>query len=79
MQAMIGGNVVARTEAQRRAAKKYNSTHTDQIRFDAPKGFKERVQQAAQAEGVSTSFYMRRAILEALERSHAAAEGKGSE
>ena len=70
---------MARTEAQRRAAKKYNSIHTDQIRFDAPRGFKERVQQAAQAEGVSTSFYMRRAILEALERSQVGAEGKGSD
>ena len=67
------------SEAKKRANHKYSATHRDQIRFDAPKGFKERVQQAAQAEGVSTSFYMRRAILEALERSHAAAEGKGSE
>ena len=67
------------SEAKRRANKKYSDAHIDQIRFDAPKGFKERVQQAAQAEGVSTSLYMRRAILEALERSQAGAEEKGSE
>lgn len=70
---------MAKTDAQKRAIRKYTETHIDQIRFDAPRGFKERVQQAAQAEGVSTSFYMRRAILEALERSQVGAEGKGSE
>lgn len=67
------------SEAKKRANKKYSDAHIDQIRFDAPRGFKERVQQAAQAEGVSTSFYMRRAILEALERSQAGAEEEGSE
>lgn len=67
------------SEAKKRANKKYSDAHIDQIRFDAPRGFKERVQQAAQTEGVSTSFYMRRAILEALERSQAGAEEKGSE
>ena len=67
------------SEAKKRANKKYSDAHIDQIRFDAPRGFKERVQQAAKTEGVSTSFYMRRAILEALERSQAGAEEKGSE
>ena len=67
------------TEARKRANRKYNAAHTDQIRFDAPRGFRARVQQAAQAEGVSTSYYMRRAILEALERSQVGAEGKGSD
>ena len=67
------------SEAKKRANKKYSDAHIDQIRFDAPRGFKERVQQAAQTEGVSTSFYMRRAILEALERSQVGAEGKGSD
>lgn len=67
------------SEAKKRANKKYSDAHIDQIRFDAPKGFKERVQQAAQAEGVSTSLFMRRAILEALERSQVGAEGKGSD
>ena len=67
------------SEAKKRANKKYSDAHIDQIRFDAPRGFKERVQQAAQTEGVSTSFYMRRSILEALERSQAGAEEKGSE
>lgn len=67
------------SEAKKRANKKYSDAHIDQIRFDAPRGFKERVQQAAQTEGVSTSFYMRRAILEALERSQVGAEEKGSE
>ena len=56
------------SEARKRANKKYNDIHTDQIRFDAPRGFKERVQQAAQAAGVSTSQYMRQAILDAMER-----------
>ena len=67
------------SEAKKRANKKYSDAHIDQIRFDAPRGFKERVQQAAQTEGVSTSFYMRRAILEALERSQVGAEEEGSE
>ena len=67
------------SEAKKRANKKYSDAHIDQIRFDAPKGFKERVQQAAQAEGVSTSLFMRRAILEALERSQVGAEEKGSD
>ena len=67
------------SEAKKRANKKYSDAHIDQIRFDAPRGFKERVQQAAQTEGVSTSFYMRRAILEALERSQVGAEAEGSE
>lgn len=67
------------TDARKRANRKYNAAHTDQLRFDAPRGFKDRVQQAAQAEGVSTSYYMRRAILEALERSKVGADEKGSE
>ena len=67
------------SDAKKRANRKYSDAHIDQIRFDAPRGFKERVQQAAQAEGVSTSFYMRRAILEALERSQVGAEEEGSE
>ena len=67
------------SEAKKKANKKYSDAHIDQIRFDAPRGFRARVQQAAQAEGVSTSYYMRRAILEALERSQVGAEGKGSD
>lgn len=67
------------SDAKKRANRKYSDAHIDQIRFDAPRGFKARVQQAAQAEGVSTSLYMRRAILEALERSQVGAEEEGSE
>ena len=59
---------MAKTEAQKRAARKYNDAHTDQIRFDAPRGFKDRVQQAAQAAGVSPSQYMRDAILQRMEQ-----------
>ena len=54
------------SDARKRANKKYNDTHTDQIRFDAPRGFKDRVQLAAQAAGVSTSQYMRDAILQRM-------------
>ena len=67
------------SEAKKRENKKYSDAHIDQIRFDAPKGFKECVQQAAQAEGVSTSLFMRRAILAALERAQVGAEEKGSD
>lgn len=56
------------SDARKRANRKYNDAHTDQIRFDAPKGFKDRVQQAAQAAGVSPSQYMRDAILQRMER-----------
>ena len=55
------------TEAHNRATRKYQAAHIDQMRFDAPKGFKERVQQAAQAAGVSPSQYMREAVLQRLE------------
>lgn len=55
------------TEAHNRATRKYQAAHIDQMRFDAPRGFKERVQQAAQAAGVSPSQFMREAVLQRLE------------
>lgn len=59
---------MARTEAQKRASRKYNATHTDAMRFDAPKGFKERVCAAAERAGVSPSTYMRDAIIARMEQ-----------
>ena len=58
---------MAMSEAHNRATRKYQAAHIDQIRFDAPRGFKDRVQQAAQAAGVSPSQYMRDAILQRME------------
>ncbi len=56
------------SDAKKRANKKYSDAHIDQIRFDAPRGFRDRVQQAAQAAGVSPSRWMREIISAALER-----------
>ena len=64
----IGGDIMAMSEAHNRATRKYQAAHIDQIRFDAPRGFKDRVQQAAQAAGVSPSQYMRDAILQRMEQ-----------
>lgn len=58
---------MAMSEAHNRATRKYQAAHIDQIRFDAPRGFKDRVQQAAQAAGVSPSQFMREAIIRAIE------------
>ena len=70
---------MAVSEAHIRATRKYQAAHYEAMRFDAPIGFKVRVQDAARAAGISPSEYMRRAILEALERSQVGADGKGSE
>lgn len=59
---------MAMSEAHNRATRKYQAAHIDQIRFDAPRGFKDRVQQAAQAAGVSPSQYMRDAIMQRMEQ-----------
>lgn len=59
---------MAMSEAHNRATRKYQAAHIDQIRFDAPRGFKDRVQQAAQAARVSPSQYMRDAILQRMEQ-----------
>ena len=48
---------MARTEAQKRASRKYNATHTDAMRFDA-----------AERAGVSPSTYMRDAIIARMEQ-----------
>jgi hypothetical protein len=58
---------MAQSEARKRASAKYNAAHTDQMRFDAPKGFKERVRVAAAAAGLSPSRYMRDAVLRRIE------------
>lgn len=56
------------TEAQKRASRKYMANHIDAMRFDAPKGFKERVRAAAERAGVSPSTYMRDAIIARMEQ-----------
>ena len=53
------------SEARKRANKKYSDAHLDAMRFDAPKGFKER---AAERAGVSPSTYMRDAIIARMEQ-----------
>ena len=58
---------MAMSEAHNRATRKYQAAHIDQIRFDAPRGFKEQIKQAAQAAGVSPSQFMRDAITRAIE------------
>ena len=44
------------------------ANHIDAMRFDAPKGFKERVRAAAERAGVSPSTYMRDAIIARMEQ-----------
>ena len=56
------------SEARKRANKKYSDTHLDAMRFDAPKGVKERVRAAAERAGVSPSTYMRDAIIARMEQ-----------
>ena len=55
------------SEARKRANKKYNAANTDQIRFDAPRGFKDRIRAAAQAAGISPSQLMREAVAKAVD------------
>lgn len=53
---------MALSDARKRANAKYSAAHIDQLRFDAPRGYKERVRAAAAAAGVSPSQYMRDAV-----------------
>ena len=62
MKSEIGGGSVAVSEAHIRATRKYEAAHYDAIRFDVPKGDKERIQAAAQAAGQSLAAYIREAI-----------------
>ena len=62
------------TEAQKRASRKYMANHIDAMRFDAPKGFKERVRAAAERAGVSPSTYMRDAIIARIEQDEQASK-----
>ncbi len=61
-------NKMPLSEARKRANKKYSDAHLDAMRFDAPKGFKERVRAAAERAGVSPSTYMRDAIIARMEQ-----------
>lgn len=64
---------MAVSEAHKRATRKYEAAHYDAIRFDVPKGDKERIQDAAKAAGQSLAAYIREAIARRM------AEEKGSE
>lgn len=53
---------MAKTEAQRRATKKYNDKTYDQIGIVVPKGQKEKIKAAADAAGQSISVYFYEAV-----------------
>ena len=55
---------MAYSKAQRKATEKWEAKSYDQIKFTAPKGFNDRLKQAAELAGKSK----RQFILEALEK-----------
>ena len=59
--------IMATTEAQRKAIKKWQEK-TDEIRFRVPKGDKERLTAHAAQLGESLTAFLNRAAAEAVER-----------
>lgn len=53
---------MAVSDARKRATRKYEAAHYDPIKFDVPKGDKERIQAAAKAAGQSMGAYIRQAV-----------------
>lgn len=50
------------SKAQQKAVKKYVKAHYDRIEFTAPKGYREKVQDHAAADGTSVSSYIKKAV-----------------
>ena len=55
------------SEAQKKATKKYHDS-LDQINIRVPKGDKKIISDHASSQGESITFFIRRAIAEAMER-----------
>ena len=60
------------TEAQMRATAKWQKEKTDEVRFRVPKGERIVIQAHANAQGETTTAFIKRAIREAMERDNAA-------
>ncbi len=63
-------------KASTKAQNKYISKAYDRINFTVPKGFKEVIQEAAEANGESVNGYIKKAIDQRMERD-GAATGEG--
>ena len=59
---------MAISKAQQAAVKRYSNAHYDQISVRLPKGYRDRIQQAAEAAGVSSTAYIRAALDAAMEK-----------
>ncbi len=64
-------------KSQQKCVNKYIDTHYDRINLTVPKGTKERIQTAAQANGESVNAFINRLIDTELERINR--EGGGSD
>lgn len=53
---------MAYSQAQNKAVQKYAKTHLDRLYITVPKGQKEIIQAAAEAQGESLNAYIKRAV-----------------
>ena len=64
----MGGNIMAPTDAQRRARDKWLSEKVETINLRVPKGSKEIIKTHAEKRGESTNAFVYRTVMEAIER-----------
>jgi len=63
-----GGKIMPVSKAQQRATNKYKKNNYDRIEIVVPKGRKEIIRAAAEAQGASINNYINTAIDEKIER-----------
>lgn len=71
------------TEAQKKSAKKWDAANLDRMSLALPKGTKEAIRVHAEGRGESSNSFIKRAIMETMERDNAAepprtAQAKGN-
>ena len=59
---------MAISKSQQAAIKRYVDAHYDRVEIKLPKGYRDRLQQAAERAGVSTTAYIKAAIDAAMEK-----------
>ena len=66
----MGGDIMAYTEAQKRASEKYIKEKTDDIRIRAPLGTKARYQAEAEKRGMSMTKFIMQCIEKEISESN---------